>query len=181
MKSLRERLILIRWQNVHEHITNSERFSFYSPIVSFDNLLPCYISLDLKRHLKCIMTKFRFGVSDINTHHFRYRNVNQNSLLCPFCKDVEETEVHFVLCCPLYEGARKQYIKPKFWRIPGIIKLNILLISRCDKTAEDLCRYLYVALKIRENFCSWLECIMVYTVPSLILMTPIWLYTDKMP
>ena len=154
LKTLRERLIDIRWQNVHEHITNSERFSFYSQITCSDSLLPCYISLDLKRHLKCIMTKFRFGVSGINTHHFRYRNVNQSALLCPFCKDVEETELHFVLCCPLYEGARKQYIKPKFWRIPRSIKLTILLSSRNEKTVEDLCRYLYVAFKIRDNFCS---------------------------
>ena len=32
---------------------------------------------------------------------------------------------------------------------------------------EDLCLYRYAALKIRENFCSWLECTMVYLVKYL--------------
>ena len=155
LKSLRERLIDVRWQNVHDHITTSERFSFYSPISGInDNLLPFYISLDVKRHLKCIMTKFRFGVSSINSHHYRYRNVNPDILICPFCKVGKETEIHFILCCPLYEETRKQYIKPKFWRTPSSHKLNILLSSRNDKTVADLCRYLYVAFKIRETFCS---------------------------
>ena len=154
LKSLRERLIDINWQNVHDHITTSERFSFYSPICGNANVLPCYISIDLKRHLKCIMTKLRFGVSRINTHHYRYRNANLNMLICPFCKVGNETELHFILCCPLYKETRKQYIKPKFWRNPSILKLNILLSSNNYETVKDLCRYLYVAFKIRETFCS---------------------------
>ena len=35
---------------------------------------------------------------------------------------------------------------------------------------EDLCLYRYAALKIRENFCSWLECTMVYLVKYLIFL-----------
>ena len=154
LKALKQRLIDIRWQDVHDHITASDRFSFYSPISGNDNFLPCYITLNVKRHLKCIMTKFRFGVSRINTHCYRYAIVNPEALFCPFCKVVKETEIHFILCCPLYEETRRQCIKPKFWRVPSSHKLNILLSSRHDKTVEDLCRYLYVAFKIRETFCS---------------------------
>ena len=154
LKSLKERLVDIRWQQVNDHLSNSERFTFYSMIGGHENLLPCYLSLNLKRHLKCKMTKFRFGVSDINVHFFRYRNCNQRQLFCPYCKDTEESEVHFVLCCPLYAAARKQYIKPKFWRTPNAFKLSILLSSKFEKTAGDLCRYLYIAFKTRELFCS---------------------------
>ena len=97
LKTLKERLIDTRWQHVNDHLSNSERFSFYSMINENENLLPCYLSLNLKRHLKCIMTKFRFGVSNINTHHFRYRNYNQRQLLCPFCTDKEETNSFYSL------------------------------------------------------------------------------------
>ena len=154
LKSLKDRMIDINWQNVHDHITTSERFSSYSPIRGNANVLPIYISLDVKRQLKCIMTKFRFGVSRINTHHYRYRNVSPEALICPFCKVENETEIHFILCCPLYDEIRKQYIKPKFWRNPSNLKLNILLSSSNSKAVEDLCRYLYIAFKIRETFCS---------------------------
>ena len=154
LKSLKERLIDINWQNVHDHITTSERFSSYSQLRGNANVLPIYISLDVKRQLKCIMTKLRFGVSRINTHHYRYRNVSPETLVCPFCKVGNETEIHFILCCPLYEEIRKQYIKPKFWRNPSNLKLNILLSSSNYKAVEDLCRYLYIAFKIRETFCS---------------------------
>ena len=74
--------------------------------------------------------------------------------MCPYCKTVEENEFHFILCRPLYEETRKQYIKPKFWRKPSNLKLHILLSSSHFKTVEDLCRYLYKALKIREFFSS---------------------------
>ena len=113
--------------------------------------MACHISVSINRHLKGIFTKFRFGISNINMHYFRYRNYTQDHLLCPYCRNVEESEIHFVLCCPLYESIRKQYIKEKYYRSPNIFKLRILFCSTHVKTIEDLCRFLYIAFKIRET------------------------------
>ena len=83
----------------------------------------------LWKGIKCIMTKFRFWVSGINTHHYRYRYVNQKSSLCHFCKDIEEMEAYFVLCCPLYEEAQKQYI------------FSIILVNPRQQQAEHLAKF----------------------------------------
>ena len=154
LKTLKERLIDCKWQNVHDHVNTSDRFAFYSLISTTEKSLACHLSLDIKLHLKRILTKFRFGVSSINVHYFRYRNYDERQLLCPFCQNVEENEVHFVLCCPLYENIRRHYIKEKYYRVPNIFKLRILLCSKNEKVVEDLCRFLYVAFKRRETFCS---------------------------
>ena len=85
--------------------------------------------LCFEKAFKCIMTKFRFGVPGINTNHYLYRHVNQESSLCHFCKDIEETEVYFVLCCPLYEEAQKQY------------NFSIILVNPRQQQAEHLAKF----------------------------------------
>ena len=154
LAKLKERLIDCKWQQVNAHINDSDRFAFYSLICTKEKSLPCHLSIDIKRHLKCMLTKFRFGVSNINIHYFRYRNHTQRQLLCPYCKNVEENEVHFVLCCPLYECVRSQYIKEKYYRTPSAFKLRILMCSKNENVIADLCRFLYVAFNRRETFCS---------------------------
>ena len=116
--------------------------------------MACHLLIDVKRHLKSILTKFRFGVSSINTHNCRYKKHNQSQLLCPYCKNVEENEVHFVLCCPLYKNVREQFIKENFYRTPNLFRLRILLSSNHEKTIGDLCRFIYVAFKIRDTYLS---------------------------
>ena len=130
LKTVKNRLVDCRWQNVYQHINTSERFLSYSLICEKYNVVPVYISSDVKRHLKNMMTKFRFGVSEINVHRQRYKTYNQSNFQCPFCKSLEENEVHFVLRCPLYNEARTQYIKPKYYRMPSVFKLNILLCTK---------------------------------------------------
>ena len=154
LKSLKERLIDCNWQIVQAHINESERFEFYSMICSSEKRLAYHLSIDIKRHLKCIFSKFRFGVTNINTHYFRYRQHNQGHLLCPYCKDAKEDEVHFVLNCPLYINIRKKFIKEQYYRNPNNFKLKILFSSNHHGTIENLCHYLFIAFKIRENFCS---------------------------
>ena len=40
----------------------------------------------------------------------RYTNVERQSRFCQYCKDVVETESHFLLVCPLYNDIRHEYI-----------------------------------------------------------------------
>ena len=98
----------------------------YLPNTSFDSTTVLH-TIGFEKTFKCIMTKFRFGVSGINTHRYRY--VNQKSSLCHFCKDIKETGVHFVLCCPLYEEAQKQYI------------FSIILVNPRQQQAEHLAKF----------------------------------------
>ena len=66
-----------------------------------------YLTLDLDLHFKYVMARFRLGVSDIATHHYRYREFDDNDLLCPLCRINKEDEIHFVLCCPVLQDIRK--------------------------------------------------------------------------
>ena len=151
LKLLKQRLIDVRMQNLSDHLNTSERFSFYSSISNHDYLsLPKYVLLDINRQLKVIMTKFRFGVSDINVHRLRYKTHSQAQLFCPFCKNVEENELHFVLCCPMYTEVRARYIALKFYRQPNMFRLHVLLNSSQNIIVENICRFIYHALKIRS-------------------------------
>ena len=154
LRILKERLIDCKWQHVQAHLSESDRFTFYSLICPKERNLPRHLSIDIKRHLKSILTKFRFGVSNINVHCLRYKTYNQRQLLCPYCTNTEENELHFILCCPLYENARKQFIREKYYRTPNMFRLRILMCSQNEKTIADLCKFLYVAFKRREAFCS---------------------------
>ena len=63
----RERLIDCRWQDWEDHVQTSDRFSMYR---NFNSILHCtktYITMNMDRRLKRIMTKFRFGVSELPT------------------------------------------------------------------------------------------------------------------
>ena len=154
LSEVKGRLIDNKWQNVNAHINESDRFNFYSLITTEEKCLPSHLGLELNRHLKCTLTKFRFGISSINVHYFRYRHHNQNELMCPYCKTLEENEFHFLMCCPLYDNLRQQYLKEKYYRHPNINKLRILLCSRNEKIIGDVCRFIYAALKIRDIYCS---------------------------
>ena len=151
LKLLKQRLIDTRMQTLDGHLNESERFGFYVNISSHDFFtLPKYISLDINRQLKVIMTRFRFGVSDINVHRLRYKNYNPAQLLCNYCKNIEENELHFILCCPLYSDIRQKYIPLKYHREPNLFRLTILLNNNQDQIVEDLCRFVYHAFKIRS-------------------------------
>ena len=154
LKLLKERLIDCDWQLVQAHIHESERFDFYSMICPKEKNMAYHLSINMKKHLKCIFSKFRFGVTSINTHFFRYRTHNNGQLLCPYCKYTKENEIHFVLSCPLYENIRKRFIKEKYYRNANMFKLRILFCSQHHQTIEDLCHYLFLAFKIRETFST---------------------------
>ncbi len=110
--------------------------------------------MNMDRHLKCIMTKFRLGVSELSVHYYRYRNHTEENLICPFCKEMKEDEVHFVLCCPVLDDLRKQYIPPKFCKNPCCFRLSLLLASTNQEIIRKLSLFLYKAFKIRDTIIS---------------------------
>ena len=113
LRNFRQRLIDCRWQNWDDHIQNSDRFSLYRTFKSSSNS-EMYLLLNINRHIKCSMTRFRFGISDIAVHHNRYKNVPDDALTCALYKHANEDDVHFLLCCPAFIDIRQQFIPPKY-------------------------------------------------------------------
>ena len=152
IRAFRERLIDCRWQDWEDHVQTSDRFSMH---ISFNSILHAaktYMSMD--RHLKRIMTKFRFGVSELSVHYYRYRSHVEKDLKCPLCGEAKEDEVHFVLCCPMLDDIRKQFIPPKFCQHHCFFRLSLLLASTNLEIVRKLYIFLYKAFKIRDTVAT---------------------------
>ena len=151
IRAFRERLMDCRWQDWEDYVQTSDRFSMYRSFNSISYCTKTYITMNMDRHLKRIMTKFRFGVSELSVNYYRYRSHVEKDLKCPLCREAKEDEVHFVLCCPMLDDIRKQFIPPKFCKHPCVFRLNLLLASTNQEIVRKLSIFLYKAFRIRDT------------------------------
>ena len=149
----RQRLIDSRWQNWNSHIQDSKRFDLYRLFNPFHHI-PLYISMNISKHLRHVLTKFRFGISNISSHHNRYLSNTNNDNICPLCKLTDENEIHFVLDCPALKNVRNQYIPLKFSRHPCLFKLILLMSATNENVVRTFAMYLRKAFDMRETFLS---------------------------
>ena len=97
---------------------------------------------------------FRFGISDLFLHYYRYRKHSVTDLVCPLCKSNEENEIHFVFCCPALDDLWHQLIPRKYCRRPSQSRLSLLMASTNETIIKQFAVYLYRAFKIRSIACS---------------------------
>ena len=109
-----------------------------------------YLKVNINRHLKFTMTRSRLGISDIVVHHCWYKRHADKDLICPLCRVAQETELHFVLCCPVLRTLRAQFIPLKFYNFPSLLRLSLLLASINENIMRNLSVYLYNAFKLRR-------------------------------
>ncbi len=109
-----------------------------------------YLKMYIDKHLKIIITRFRLGISDIAVHHCRYKRHTDRELICPLCRVAQETELHFVLCCPVLRTLRAQFIPLKFYKFPSLFRLSLLLASTNENIVRNLSVYLYKTFKLRS-------------------------------
>jgi CRISPR/Cas system-associated protein endoribonuclease Cas2 len=151
IKELKQRLIDCNWQSCNEHIASSNRFDMYRLFCSENALsLPVYLQLDIDLHIKWIMTKLRFGISELNVHRFRYTSNSDDRLLCPLCKTEKENEIHFLLRCPKLQKLRSEFISPKYYRSPNSFRMSLLMNNQNANTIRNVCIYVYKAFKLRQ-------------------------------
>jgi hypothetical protein len=153
IRVFRERLILCRWQEWEFHVNNSDRFSVYTTFCTSADV-KTYLLLNIDKHLKYVMSRFRLGISEIAEHYYRYRKHNQSDLLCQLCKKEKENEMHFVLCCHVLQDLRVRYIPSKCYNFPSMFKLALLLASTHEQTIKNVAIYLYKAFKLRSVLIS---------------------------
>ena len=153
LKVFKQRLIDCRWQQWNSHIDSSERLSFYKRFKTVNEVEP-YLWLNLDRHLICVMSRFRTGISDIAVHSFRYKNHSNADVICPLCKIEAESEIHFALCCTALDDLRRQFIQPKYFDNPDIFHLVQLLTTANEHILKDFAMFLYTAFKRRRFLVS---------------------------
>jgi hypothetical protein len=153
VRLFRDRLIDSQWQEWHFRMENSRRYDMYC-LINPLHCIPLYLTMKIDRHLKRIVTKFRFGVSELNIHHFYYRRITERDLLCPLCNNAVENEIHFLFICPRLIKLREQFIPHKFVRQSCQFKLVMILSSINEDIIKQLALYLYKAFKFRDTLAN---------------------------
>jgi hypothetical protein len=146
----KQRIIDCRWQEWDNHIQTSDRFALYRTFKT-TNLVETYLSIPVNRHILNIFVKFRLGISSLASHSQRYKNINENNLVCRLCKSTPEDELHVVFCCPELESLRRQYIPAKFCKNPSKFKLALLLSVKNETILCSVAKFLYCSFRCFEN------------------------------
>ena len=107
--------------------------------------------LNLNRHIRYTLTRFRFGVSDIKVHKSRFKVYNVDDLKCPLCLSAVDNEVHFVLCCPAFDDLRYEFIEPKYFNNPCEFRLALLLATQNERALKNLALFVYKAFSRRKT------------------------------
>ena len=92
------------WQN---HLDTSPRLAQYRKIKqSFEREF--YLEVLFVDVYRNVFAQFRMGVSQLNVHRYRFSPSPENTN-CPLCPNKEESEIHFLFECPLYNQIRQQF------------------------------------------------------------------------
>ena len=130
-------------------INTSDRFSLYRQFKTLTGLEP-YLMLNLNRHIRYTLTRFRFGVSDIKVHRSRFKLHNADELKCLLCLSAVDNEVHFVLYCPAFDDLRYEFIESKYFINPCEFRLALLLATQNERALKNLALFVYKAFSRRN-------------------------------
>jgi len=143
---LREHLIndfSTKWELA---LNNSERYIFYKQIKPLQCVETYLYALD-KKIFRDTYIRFRFGITDMYIHKYRYQAAPLQDI-CPLCNEEEEDEVHLLLRCPGLYDLRMKYIVPHVYPIDEDPISQLLASQECS-TIRAVAMYLYYALRRR--------------------------------
>ena len=146
---LRERLYSSFSYNWYNHLENSVRFSSYK---QYKNCFEKekYVDIIKVNIYRNAIAQFRMGVSNINSHKYRYSD-NQQNWNCPFCTDTTETETHFLFECQVYDDVRSRYFYNSI-NIDCSTNPNLKFIGNLsEETVFDFAKFLFYAFKLRAE------------------------------
>ena len=106
--------------------------------------------LNLNRHIRHTLTRFRFGVSDIKEHRSRFKVYNVDDLKCPLWLSAVDNKVHCVLCCPAFDDLRYEFIEPKYFNNPFEFRLALLIATQNERALKNLALFMYIAFNRRK-------------------------------
>ena len=86
-----------------------------------------YVNYLLVRKYRNVYARFRSSAHCLAIERGRYTNIVKESRFCPYCKNIIENELHFLLVCPLYKDIREQFIDTKYYTNPCLNTFNVLM------------------------------------------------------
>jgi hypothetical protein len=148
VKVLRERMVDCYKQDWWSKLASSERYSTYNTLKSLLQQEQYFNGITIVKFRNSFV-KFRLGIADININK-RYQNASKD---CPFCKNVVEDELHFLLYCDKYNELRDKYIS-KHCTNAFMPMLPFLLQNDNKEITRSVAMYIFYALKTREQLLS---------------------------
>lgn len=150
LSTLKQRLYDCHIQDLNDKLMTKERFTLYSTYSQIPTI-PYYLNNITNPIMRKWLTRVRLGVSPLKPHLFRYSDARPN-VDCPFCKNVTESEIHFILVCPSYKNLRTMYIPEKYHRRPNMFRLALLFADK--NHCIQLAIFLAKAFCHRNNLIS---------------------------
>ena len=135
-----------RWCN---HLDTSEMVLVYN---SYTNCFERerYVDVLWMEVYRNSLAQIKMGVLEINLHRHRFSTITDNTT-CPFCANQQETEIHFVFQCPVYNQLRSKYL-PDIINVCGPRKQFIILMnSRSQETILNVEQFLVCAFNLRSS------------------------------
>ena len=126
-----------------------DRFSFYR---SFKSAISLSIYLVEIKHVQIrnAYIKFRVGTSCLRPHRLRFATGSVN-MSCPFCTNMIESGLHFMLKCPSYAALRAKYLPEKYYRNPSTFRLAILMSNTNQDIIIRVATFIYEAFTLRNQ------------------------------
>ena len=101
----------------------------------------------------CLL-RIRLGVSQLRSHRLRFARNAEADLACPFRKNDIESEIHFILSCPMYYDLRDKYIPRRYVRCPSLFKLSMVFASEDKYLQLRLATFLHKVFDVRNTVLS---------------------------
>ena len=148
LSEIKTRLTDIFIQTWNSKMVNNRHTQFY---YSFKSIITpeYYLSSQLLcSSFKVCLSRFRCGVSKLNAHRYKYYQ-NESLLLCPFCPNQIENEMHSIFFCKAYNEIRSKFIPKKFIQKPNLQTLIILIAN--ESYQISLAKYLLAMFSQRNR------------------------------
>ena len=152
-KKLFQRLSDIFHQESFSTILNAQSKLRTYGLLKRDIGIANYLTTIKNPGLRRSVTKFRLSNHKLNIEIGRHKNIPKELRFCPFCTRSVETEIHFLLECPVYTMARKEIEneiilnRPQFPFYTQTEQLQYLL---SDEIIQHTSKYIKTAMDIRE-------------------------------
>lgn len=140
-------------QYIFSQLDISSKCSFFKYLIATHDL-QFYLRKPIpNKYQKCI-SRFRLSSHQLSIETGRFYNIERHNRKCFLCSNSIEDEFQFILICPIYEGYRKKYIKPYYWKKPSMCKLLQLFHVENVKELCNLGKFIHFSLKIRQDLLN---------------------------
>ena len=142
------------FENIRKEQSKLRTYALFKTEIGFEK----YLTEIKNPVLRTEITKFRLSNHRLMIETGRHKNIPKELRFCPFCPCAVETEMHFLLLCPVYNSLRTEMmlpisiLKPSFTFYTKEEKFQFLL-SNIDKFST--CKYISKAFELRTFLCSY--------------------------